>query len=290
VLQALEVPGYVMRVNNRKILDGMMERVGATGDDKFAVLRGVDKLPKIGKDGVVAELLTETSLDEAAIGRLFEVLERPVGNIDELEQLTEMFGDTGKAGVAELSELLRIVEAAGYSGQVEVDLSIARGLDYYTGTIYETFVLEREGYGSVMSGGRYDDLLGMFLKESVPAVGISLGVDRLLSVLEDLGLVKPQESVADVYIALVDDEGFGEMAAMARQLREAGLNVEQSLKVRKLGKQFKAAHNRGIRYVLLAGSDERAAQTVSLKDMDTGDQVSIAAGEAAAWLTERTRP
>ena len=190
----------------------------------------------------------------------------------------------------ELAELLETVESAGYSGKVEVDLSIARGLDYYTGTIYETFVTEREGYGSVMSGGRYDTLLGMFLKQSVPAVGISLGVDRLLSVLEDLQLVDARHSVADVYVALADDAGFSYMANAARSFRAHGLNVEQALKTRKLSKQFKTAHSRGIRWVAVAGEEERAEGVIGLKDMVSGEQVSVALQEAPAWLTAKVRP
>lgn len=287
VLTALEVPGFVMRVNNRKVLDGMMARIGAADAERVVVLRGVDKLPKIGKEGVKAELLRETSLSGDAIESLFAVLETPVTTIAELEALSDLFDDTGKLGVAELIELLEIVQAAGYGGQVEVDLSIARGLDYYTGTIYETFVTGREDFGSVMSGGRYDELLGMFLKTSVPAVGISLGVDRLLSLLVDLELVQERQTVANVYVALADDEGYGEMAKLSRLMREQGLRVEQSMAAKKLGKQFKAANSRGISWVVLAGADERAAGTVSIKNMTSGEQSAVPIDEAPKWLAQR---
>jgi histidyl-tRNA synthetase len=292
VLAALGVPGFVMRVNNRKILDGLLERVGVPDRSRHAdVLRAVDKLPKIGRAGVVAELEAVAGLDAEQVARLFEVLELEVTRVEHLPALAALFEGvpSGMRGVAELTELLEIVAAAGYRDAVEIDLSIARGLDYYTGTIYETFVSGREEFGSVMSGGRYDELLGMFLKQSIPAVGISLGVDRLLSILSEMGLVTSRPSVADVYLALLDDGGFGAMAAIGRRLRRAGLKVEVAMDAKRLGKQLKAAQRRGHRWVLLAGPEERAGGRVAVKDLETGDQVELPEVDAAAWLLERVR-
>ncbi|MCB9729316.1 MAG: histidine--tRNA ligase [Deltaproteobacteria bacterium] len=278
VLGALGVPGFVMRVNNRKILDGLLDRVGVEGRERrHAVLRVMDKLPKIGRAGVEAELSDEVGLDAEARSLLFEVLGRPVAGSAGVRALDDAVGgsEAGRLGITELAELLDIVEAAGYGDRVEVDLSIARGLDYYTGTIYETFVRDREGFGSVMSGGRYDTLLAMFLRESIPAVGISLGIDRLVSLLVDLGLVGGRAGTADVFAAAFDDEGYGAMVRWAGALRRAGVGVETSLVAGRLGKQFRLAEKKGYRFVVLQGPDERAADKLALKDLQSGEQVTV---------------
>jgi histidyl-tRNA synthetase len=188
------------------------------------------------------------------------------------------------AGIGQLKELLTIVHQAGYGDTVEVDLSIARGLDYYTGTIYETFVHERENFGSVMSGGRYDDLLGMFLKNSVPAVGICVGIDRLISVLDDMGLLEKRTGVTDVYMVLFDQTNYGELAGLAREIRRANVNVELSLSASKLGKQFKAAEKKGCRWVVIAGEQELASGEVKVKDLESGHQEHVPRADIGSWL------
>jgi histidyl-tRNA synthetase len=285
VLEVLGVPDFVMRVNNRKILDGLLDRIGVESRERrHAVLRVMDKLPKIGREGVEAELTGEVGLELSAQALLFEVLGRPVDGARGVRELADAVGGTaaGREGIAELCELLEIVEAGGRGAHVEVDVSIARGLDYYTGTIYETFVRGREAFGSVMSGGRYDTLLGMFLRDSIPAVGISLGIDRLVSLLADLGLVTARAATAEVYAAVFDDEGFGPMVRAAAELRRAGVGVEMSLAAGKLGKQFRAAEKRGYRYVVLQGPDERAAGLLALKDLQTGAQSTVSVEEVVA--------
>lgn len=288
VLAALGVPGYVMRVNNRKILDGLLDRLGVEGiEGRHAVLRAVDKLPKIGRAGVSAELSEGVGLGPEAQQALFDFLEAPIASRDDVIALGESFpeGSAGRQGAAELAELLELVtHAAGDEGAVEVDLSIARGLDYYTSTIYETFVRGHEEYGSVMSGGRYDTLLDMFLKQSIPAVGISLGIDRLVALLTDLGLVTPRAGTADAFVALFDGASHGPMNGLARGLRGLGLKIEVSLRAGKLGKQFRFAERKGYRYVLFAGPDERADGRVTVKDLETGEQVTVGSEEVAARI------
>ncbi|TNF29505.1 MAG: histidine--tRNA ligase [Deltaproteobacteria bacterium] len=288
VLRALEVDGVVMRVNNRKILDGMLDAVGVTEREaRHAVMRAIDKLPKIGRAGVSAEIRETVGLDDAGLETLFAVLDRKIAGAADLAALTPVIGgsETGVEGIAELTELLGVLEAAGLGDQVEVDLSIARGLDYYTATIYETFLVGHEEYGSVMSGGRYDTLLGMFLKQSLPAVGISLGVDRLLAALLELELIPPRKTAADVFIALFDEEGYAEHVKLARVLREHGLRSELSLSPAKLGKQFKLAERKGYRFIMLAGPDERAAGIVNIKDLASGEQSRLALADVAEWAS-----
>jgi histidyl-tRNA synthetase len=282
VLRALGVDSVEMRVNNRKLLAGILDRVGiATEEKRRDVLRAVDKLPKIGRPGVERELQSEHDLDAQACDRLFEVLGCPVNNREDVQGLEALLSESeeGLAGIAELVELLDHLEAAGVSDSVTVDLSIARGLDYYTGTIYETFVTTHEEYGSVMSGGRYDNLLGTFLKESLPAVGISLGIDRLVSLLSDSGGLPARSAVADVFAALFDDEAFGPACAVASQLRAAGVAVEVSLKAGRLGKQFRYAERKGYRWVLFAGPDEVAVGQIALKDLQDGSQRTLSFSE-----------
>lgn len=295
VLAALDVPGPVVRVNNRRILDGALEYAGVQRDEHASSLRVIDKLPKVGRDAVVAELASGVGLAADAIERLLSILERPPvaasqapALLDELETLL-VATEAGPRGLQELRELLGIIEAGGFAAAVEVDLSIARGLDYYTSTIYETFVTGREAFGSVMSGGRYDTLLGMFLKHPLPAVGISLGVDRLFSVLDDMGLMPPGGPPAEVFLPLLSAEDFGPLSKLAAELRGAGLKVDVALQPRKLGKQLQAAQKRGYRWVVFAGEDERAAGEVTVRDLAAGSQQRVPREGAPVWLAERVR-
>ena len=283
VMRALGVPEVVARVNNRKILDGLLDGIGVEGTERrHAVLRIVDKLPKVGRDAVARELSEAVSLDEAAQETLFDFLALEVTG--DLTAVEAVVGGTeqGRVGVQELGELLALMESAGLGEQVEVDLSIARGLDYYTGTIYETFVLGHEGFGSVMSGGRYDTLLGMFLKQSAPAVGISVGVDRLLALLTEMGLIGGRSGVADIFAVLFDAESYGAVQRAAQGLRDAGLKVEVSLKPAKLGKQFRYAERKGYRWVLIASGDDLSRGEVGLKDLSSGEQETLSLDEIAA--------
>jgi histidyl-tRNA synthetase len=289
LLRALGIPACVMRVNNRKILDGLLDTVGiAETSRRHDVLRIVDKLPKIGRAGVDAELVREVGLGEAAITQLFAVLEREVRTVEDIAALGPIIGHTeaGAAGISELSELVQTLTDAGFAEGFEVDLSIARGLDYYTATIYETFLVGHEEYGSVMSGGRYDTLIGTFSKTMVPAVGISLGVDRLVSALLELGLMAERPTPAHVFIALFDQADYAPNMLLAARLREFGVKSELSLKPAKLGKQFKLAERKGHRFVLLAGADEHARGEVQAKDLSTGEQRTLALSDMAEWGPE----
>lgn len=288
VLAAVEVEGAIMRVNNRRILDGALDAIGVQGKEpRHAVMRGIDKLPKIGREGVEAELRAGVGLESDQLARLFAVIDRKIGGPADLEGLRPLVGgsEDGARGLAELTELLEILYAAGYAERVEVDLSIARGLDYYTSTIYETFLVGHEEYGSVMSGGRYDTLLGVFLKESLPAVGISLGVDRLIAALLDLGLVAPRKTAADVFIALFDAADYADNVRLATALRRVGLRSELALSPDRLGKQFKLAERKGYRHVLLAGAAEHARGEVQVKELGAGGQETYAVADAAEWAS-----
>jgi histidyl-tRNA synthetase len=285
VMQALGVPGVVARVNNRKILDGLLDGLGVEGiERRHDVLRIVDKLPKIGREGVAKELSEAIGLSEDSQERLFAFMALDV-SVD-LQAVMQAVGDTeqGRLGVEELTELLGLLQGAGLGEQVEVDLSIARGLDYYTGTIYETFVIGHESYGSVMSGGRYDTLLGMFLKQSSPAVGISVGIERLLSLLTEIGAIAGKAGVADVFAVLFDGESYGPLQRAAQTLRDEGLKIEVSLKPAKIGKQFRYAERKGYRWVLIAGAADLERDEIGLKDLASGTQSTVSLEEIPALI------
>lgn len=286
VLAALAVPRYVMRVNDRRILDAVLDQAGVHGHEaRVVALRAVDKLPKIGADAVRKEIAELTGTGDLAIDKLFSLLFREVKGDADLSRLGEELGDSevGKAGIAGLRELLSIIEGAGVGGNVEVDLTIARGLDYYTSTIYETFLVGHESYGSVMSGGRYDGLMDMFSGKPTPAVGISLGVDRLLSALLDLGLVTARKAAADVYFCLFTAADYAPAAKIANALRALGVGVELALGGGKLGKQLQLATRKGYRWALIQGEAERARGEVVLKDLEGGTQEALLIADAATW-------
>jgi len=285
VMKALGVPGVVARVNNRKILDGLLDGLGIEGTERrHDVLRIVDKLPKIGRDGVSKELSEALDLDLDAQEKLFDFMALDVS--EGLDAVLDAVGDSeeGRLGCEELNMLLTLLDGVGLGDKVEVDLSIARGLDYYTGTIYETFVLGHESYGSVMSGGRYDTLLGMFLKKSSPAVGISVGIDRLLSLLTEIGVIEGRAGSADIFAVLFDEESYAPLQKTAQVLRSQGVKVEVSLKPAKLGKQFKYAERKGYRWVLIAGAGDLDANTIGLKDLETGEQVTLPLEDISAAI------
>lgn len=280
VLRALGVERFQLRVNNRKLLTGLLERVQVAGNAALGVLRTVDKLPKLGEEKTRELLAHENKLDAAAIDAVFAFLKL------EVDQLDAFFADSeiGLAGAAELRELLKLAVELGIRDCVAVDLSIARGLDYYTGTIYETFLLDLEAIGSVMSGGRYDNLLAMFGGDSIPAVGISLGVDRLFYGLQELKLVKEQASPTQVLVTVFDEGTRAQAYQVAERLRAAGVRAEVFLGVGKLKKQFQYADRKQIPFAVVAGPDELARGEVTLKDLKSGTQRSLSVGALAEAL------
>lgn len=280
VLRALGVERFEIRFNNRKLLTALMEKIGvADGEPTFAVLRSVDKLPKIGAAKVRTLLADESGLSAEAIDQIFTFL-----SLD-ATQVADWFADSeiGQQGAAELNTLLALCAEQGLADVVRVDLSIARGLDYYTGTIYETFLLDLESIGSVMSGGRYDGLLAMFGSDD-PAVGISLGVDRLFAALLELKLVQERPSPTTALVVLFDADGRKAAYDVAARLRAAGINAEVYLGAAKMKKQFKYADQRGIPYVIVAGPDERAAGVVTVKNLATSEQTTVALDALPAAL------
>lgn len=286
----LGVERFKLRVNNRKVLSGLMRGIGiGEGSQEMGVLRTIDKLPKIGADATRGLLRDENGLGDAQSDRVFDFLSIEGETPEILARLDGFFPEDsiGRRGTSELRELFAIAAALGLSDRVAIDLSIARGLNYYTGTIYEAFLGDLEGFGAVMGGGRYDDLIGVFKGESVPAVGISLGIDRLLQGLVELGLLETSRSVAQVLVTVFDAERAPIAAAISREVRAAGIACELYPEKAKLKKQFRHAERSGIRYVVVAGPDELALDRVTVKDLASGEQETIARGELGVQLSRR---
>ena len=272
VLNALGIDDFVIRINNRKLLTAMLARFDiAEGEPALGVLRTIDKLPKIGEANVRKLLANENGLSNTAIDGIFEFLALPA------DALLEWFSDdeTGRLGAEELNKVLQMAAEMGLADHVEIDLSIARGLDYYTGTIYETFLRSDEGLGSVMSGGRYDGLLSMFGGQDIPAVGISLGVDRLFYGLLEAGLLQEQRSPTTLLVG-VFSEGERKLSYdVAAKLRAAGINAETYPGTPRMKKQLQYANRQGIVHVALVGQKEADSGLIILKNMENGEQESL---------------
>lgn len=277
VLRALGVERFRIRVNNRKLLDGLLEHFGVTEPAAVHLtLRQVDKLEKAGRAAVAELLVSEAGWEKGPAEELLDLLAR--------SSLDFPFANARlDAGRDELNRLLELAAAGGLTPSLELDPTIARGLDYYTGTVFETFLLDLPGFGSVMSGGRYDELVGLFRSQPLPAVGISLGVDRLLSGLLELGLLPLGRATARVMVAVFSPECASESLAVAQELRSAGIPTEvHPSDGGKLGRQYKYADHKGISLVALIGPDEAAAGRVRLKKLATGEEVTVERRELAA--------
>jgi histidyl-tRNA synthetase len=204
-----------------------------------------------------------------------------IAKLDGLGKGSEVFNQ----GIAELREVLELVRALGVPGKnYAINLSIARGLDYYTGTVYETTLDDHPGIGSICSGGRYDNLAGNYTKSHLPGVGISIGVTRLFFQLREAGLIRDAESSVQALVALLDETRLADSVELGRLLRAAGINTEVQLEGRKLAKQFQYADRAGIRFVVLVGEDEAARGTVTVKDLRREQQYEVARSDLARTL------
>lgn len=282
---ALGFESFTIHFNNRSLLNGLLDKLGLE-DEAVAVLRALDKLPKIGRQGVSDELHRAAGTsDEQAIS-ILALAELDGDNDEVVAALPEIVGDspTARTGLAAIEEVLSGVRASGIPEErIRVDVSIARGLAYYTGTVYETFLGDLPGIGSVCSGGRYDDLASLYTKQRLPGIGGSLGVDRLIAAMEELGMVDESAAAADVFVALFVAERVGDYLALAAELRAGGLSVELYPESRKLGAQMKYADRRGHRLAVIIGEDEWNRETAQLKVLATGRSAEVSLSE----LTER---
>jgi histidyl-tRNA synthetase len=281
VFRDLAVGPFTIWLNNRKLMRGFFESVGIGDPERQAhALREVDKLDKRGADYVRDTLMGEGfGLSADAAKRILDFVQiRSHGHADALARLDALGANntTLVEGVAELKQTLELIRAFGVpETHYAINLSIARGLDYYTGTVYETTLNEHPQIGSICSGGRYDNLASNYTKSRLPGVGISIGATRLFWQLREAKLLGAAASMVQVLVAQMDETLLPECLEIATQLRNAGIATEIVLDGGKLGKQFKYADRAGIRFVVVLGPDEVAKGTVAVKDMRKQDQFEV---------------
>ncbi len=282
---------FAIHINNRKVLNGLLQKLDL-GEQSTAVLRALDKLTKVGSESVAQEIqqqagaTKEQAAEVLKLGALTGAADTVLRELDALLAGSEL----GEAGVASLRQVFAGVQAAGVpADRLKLDVSIARGLDYYTGTIFETFLGQLPTIGSVCSGGRYDNLAGLFTKQQLPGVGASLGLDRLLAAMEELGLIAKVATPAQVLITYFDQDQLHAYLRLAAQLREAGLGVELYAEPKRLGQQLKYADQRGFRIAVIAGRQELSAGTCQIKDLRTGESEEVSLEGHAELVVQAIR-
>jgi histidyl-tRNA synthetase len=273
-----------LKMNNRKILFGIAESIGHA-DKMIDITVAIDKLDKIGLDNVKAEL-RERGIDDEAIAKLQPILELSGTNAEKLEKLESVIGasETGKLGIEEMRTIFDGVEKLGINLTPELDLSLARGLNYYTGAIFEVKANDYQ-IGSISGGGRYDDLTGIFGMPGMSGVGISFGADRIYDVMLGLNLF-PAELACSTKV-LFANLGEAEQAAsmsLVSKLRDKGVATEIYPDMGKMKKQMEYANRRGIPYVVIIGSNELERGVVTLKNMQSGEQQELSFDELIATL------
>lgn len=286
-LRRLGFTRFHTKINNRKVLLALAEYAGVASEQAGSVYRAIDKLEKIGLAAVKSELL-EANIPRQTVDRLMELLQTRGTADDVLAELrSKLQGYTvGVEGVDELREITRYLDDSGVPPEsYEIDFAMVRGLDYYTGPIFETIV-EEPKIGSICGGGRYDRLVGMFTNRQYPATGISLGLERIVDVLETLAQAGAPgvKTVTTVLVTVFDESTLGESLRVAAELRTAGVNTEVFLGKDRLGSQLRYASRKGIPYALIIGPDEVAQSAVVVKDLAKERQVTVERGEIAAFF------
>lgn len=275
-----------IKINNRKILYGLAEVCGAP-DKMIDITVAIDKIDKIGLDNVKAELF-EKGLGAGAVSVIEPVLTLEGSNAEKIEKIRGILkeSETGLKGVEELESLFSLIDRAGIGQKVEIDLSLARGLNYYTGAIFEVKALDFE-IGSICGGGRYDDLTGIFGLSGLSGVGISFGADRIYDVLGGLDLF-PKENTgsARVLFTNMGEEEVAWLIPVAALLRKNGISCEIYPENRKLKNQFEYADRKGIPYLAIVGGDEVASGMATLKNLATGEQKQLAPEELVKYLSK----
>ncbi len=285
VFRRLGIERFVIRINNRKLLNGLFALYGLS-ENAAGVMQTIDKLEKIGRDKVEHILTTDYGVSKDSASALMDVIEsgEPYAmrgqnalldeGLDELEKVTGLLGGFGVP-----------------DDKWRLDLTIARGLDYYTGTVYETQLLDYPELGSVCSGGRYDDLAGYYTDKKLPGVGVSIGVTRLFYVLQEQGLLNDEAITApcDALVIPMDESVLGYAASVATCLRAAGVRTQVYLEPKKLKSKFGYADKLSVPFAVVLGSDEAEKQAVSLKELATGTQTILAPDAAARLILEKTQ-
>lgn len=287
ILTALGFTDFVIRLNHRRVLTALLDAAGVPGAMHGEALVALDKLDKIGADGVAAEFAARGIPASAGVKALSFFVGVASSTLETLARLGGVLA--GHDAVANLRTIVDLTEATAAAGRIRIDPSLARGLSYYTGAIMEIAV---EGIGSLGGGGRYDNLVGMFLGRDVAACGFSLGLERIIVLMTERNMFPPSVAggAVDILVTLWNDETRADSVALAAGLRGHGLRVDLYPEADKLGKQFKYASSRNAPFVAILGDDERARGEVAVKDLRSGEQTSMPRDQVAAFVAANREP
>lgn len=284
ILNVLKFENFRVHFNHRELLKAMIEFAGISLDQEMTTLVAIDKLDKIGIEGVRKELI-DRGLNEIQISKLVNLSTKlPSDNIEKVNTLITRMGDSERAKSvgAELLNLLSLAEHTSAKTSIFFDPFLARGLSYYTGSIFE--IRSDDFPGSLGGGGRYDELIGMFMKQNVPACGFSLGVERILVLLEERNIELGESASADILVTVFNDELAIQSLKLAKELRDAGHRVDLYPGKGKLKKQFKYANFRKIKTVLILAPEEMEAGNISIKNMINGEQKTVPLNEISKHI------
>ncbi len=275
-LEKLGFSGFIIKLNDRRILEAFIKKAGAPNEYILDAIRAVDKLTKISKDDVVAEL-SKLGIKEHDAKKLLDDLSLTGTPKDVLLKAREGLKDSPKGleGCLALEKMAAYAEPFGYSEYLVVELNLARGLDYYTGPVFEVSAKDYEDYGSIAGGGRYDEIIGLFGGAPAPATGISFGIDRLVPLLEMKNGFRDVKLGVDVLVAPTSEKVQGVAIEIAQELREAGEATLLDLLGRRLSKQLDYANKKQVSKVIIVGERELAEGCVTVRDMKTGNQVNV---------------
>lgn len=285
IFKELDIGEFTIYINNRKILNGLFEYLGLVGESA-EVMRIIDKLDKIGLENVILTL-KDLKISEDKINQIVEFINISGSNDEKIAKLNELGIDNEvfKEGLQELTQVLKYMRLFEIpESNFEINLKIARGLDYYTGTVYETFLNEYRSLGSICSGGRYDNLAEYYTKQKLPGVGISIGFTRLFYQLNELNIIKEnKKSISDVLVMSMD-ENIDKCIEVANDLRKKDINAQVYFDNKKIKAKIKYAERLNIKYIIIIGEEERESNILTLKDIETGNQEKLGVEDIAKKL------
>ncbi|MCS7106463.1 MAG: histidine--tRNA ligase, partial [Candidatus Aenigmarchaeota archaeon] len=282
-LNSLGFKDFLVRINNRKILSALIKFAGVEEEKAVEVFRSIDKLEKIGEENVKKEL-EEKGIPKDSIKKIFDFIkidETPEKIFDKIEDLRF---DEGKEGIEELKDIVFYLKQMKVDVNIKIDLSLARGLDYYTGPIFE--ISAEKEIGSIAGGGRYDNLIGVFAKKEIPATGISLGIERIIEVMKKRKMIEKKKVKTEVFVVTVNKEILKKSLPIIQSLREIGIKTDYDLRERNLTKQLEYANSLGIPFVLIIGEKELEEKKFKLRFMEKRIEKELSLEEVIQVLRE----
>jgi len=291
VLKELGFEQFTIKINNRKILNALLDYCTIERSHSFSILSTIDKLDKIGKEGVIKELRYKNVPDNT-IDSLFKIIMFEGDNEKKLNEVDSYLNNSipGKEGIGELQEIFKDLCSAGIDERYyTLDLSLSRGLEYYTGPIFEA-VVEKPKIGSLAGGGRYDKLIGMFLNEDIPATGTSFGIERIADVMTELNMIPKAKTISQVLVTIFDKSLTPDSMRVAAVLRKSGINAELFPEPVKLSKQLSYANKKGIPFVCITGPEEKEKNIINVKNMETGNEYKVEQDKITDFFYDMKRP